>query len=277
MDAPLVAVVNNGDGLRVGSHLSRIYALGGVPILYDRSKEDEAQSVSKKQGFRRVSIDKESALDIASSLLALDGENDRFLLIYLSKSWQIRDLPDLFSLASRPIDLFIKHQPISMNEGDENRMPADQVPVNEIEIVSLSATRSGLEEFVKGGGGNCIADLPPELQVRLTPLEREVHPPTRESVTTASDLAQFFYWSLTSRHPLILLGVPGLLLFMLGYQMAGSALLTFDTLDGTSLGVALATTAITLLGVFAMMSALILYVLGKQIDKIQIGEPPRVS
>ena len=44
---------------------------------------------------------------------------------------------------------------------------------------------------------------------------------------------------------------------------------TFSELNTTSIGVTLTTIAMTLIGLFAMMVALILYIMGKQVEQIQ--------
>jgi len=51
--------------------------------------------------------------------------------------------------------------------------------------------------------------------------------------------------------------------------LSGDVLDTFQEWNQTSLGVGLAVIAITLLGLFAMMVGLILYILGKQVKQIQ--------
>ena len=43
----------------------------------------------------------------------------------------------------------------------------------------------------------------------------------------------------------------------------------FTELNSTSIGVTLVTIAMTLIGLFAMMVALILYIMGKQVARIQ--------
>ena len=44
---------------------------------------------------------------------------------------------------------------------------------------------------------------------------------------------------------------------------------TFNELNSVSIGVTLTTIAMTLVGLFAMMVALILYIMGKQVEQIQ--------
>jgi membrane-bound ClpP family serine protease len=91
----------------------------------------------------------------------------------------------------------------------------------------------------------------------------------RESLATASRFAQLFYWMLESKHPLFLFGIPGIILFVLGYRLSGNLTHIFTELNTTSIGVTLATIAMTLIGLFAMMIAIILYILGKQVKRIQ--------
>ena len=68
---------------------------------------------------------------------------------------------------------------------------------------------------------------------------------------------------------LLLFGIPGIVLFGLGYKLSGNVLDTFSELNTTSIGVTLTTIAMTLIGLFAMMVALILYIMGKQVEQIQ--------
>jgi hypothetical protein len=74
---------------------------------------------------------------------------------------------------------------------------------------------------------------------------------------------------LETRHPLLLFGIPGIVLFVLGYKLSGNVIDTFSELNTTSIGVTLTTIAMTLVGLFAMMVALILYIMGKQVEQIQ--------
>ena len=64
-------------------------------------------------------------------------------------------------------------------------------------------------------------------------------------------------------------GIPGLVLFILGYRLSGGVVDTFTELTTESLGVTFATIAMTLFGLFAMMVALMLYIMGKQVEQIQ--------
>ena len=74
---------------------------------------------------------------------------------------------------------------------------------------------------------------------------------------------------LESKHPLLLFGIPGLVLFVLGYRLSGDLGTLLQEVNSTSVGVTLVTVAMTLIGLFGMMVALILYIMGKQVERIQ--------
>jgi hypothetical protein len=66
-----------------------------------------------------------------------------------------------------------------------------------------------------------------------------------------------------------LFGIPGVVLFILGYKLSGNVIGTLEELNSTSISVTLATIAMTLIGLFGIMVALILYIMGKQVEQIQ--------
>jgi len=51
--------------------------------------------------------------------------------------------------------------------------------------------------------------------------------------------------------------------------LSGNVVDTFDELNSTSIGVTLSVIAMTMIGLFAMMVAIILYIMGKQAEQIQ--------
>ena len=107
------------------------------------------------------------------------------------------------------------------------------------------------------------------MRARFVIADQPIQLPQRESLATASRFAQLFYWMLESKHPLLLFGIPGVVLFVLGYRLSGDLATMFTELNSTSIGVTLATVAMTLIGLFAMMVAVILYIMGKQVERIQ--------
>ena len=112
-------------------------------------------------------------------------------------------------------------------------------------------------------------DISEDIRARFVKSDVPIQLPQRQSLATASRFAQLFYWMLESKHPLLLFGIPGVVLFVLGYRLSGDLASMFTELNSTSIGVSLITIAMTLIGLFAMMVALILYIMGKQVARIQ--------
>ena len=84
-----------------------------------------------------------------------------------------------------------------------------------------------------------------------------------------SGFSKLLYWMLESKHPLILFGIPGVILFWVGFQMADQLVNIGGPHDTVGVGVALAAFAATLVGVFAITASMILFVLSKQVERIQ--------
>ena len=112
-------------------------------------------------------------------------------------------------------------------------------------------------------------NFPSDFKVRVIESSGLVNLPQRESLASASRFAQLFYWMLETKHPLFLFGIPGIVLLVLGYKLSGNVVDTFSELNSVSIGVTLTTIAMTLIGLFAMMVAIILYIMGKQVEQIQ--------
>ena len=74
---------------------------------------------------------------------------------------------------------------------------------------------------------------------------------------------------LESKHPLLTFLLPGFILFVVGYQLSGNVLDTYQELNQTTLGIGMAVIAVTLIGLFSMMVGIMLYVMGKQIKQVE--------
>ena len=137
-----------------------------------------------------------------------------------------------------------------------------------LDIDHLFLSTNGLNELAKANSMTSMLNFPKDLRVRVIESVK-IKMPQRESLATASRFAQMFYWMLETKHPLFLFGIPGVVLFILGFRLSGNVVDTFNELNSVSIGVTLTTIAMTLIGLFAMMVALILYIMGKQVEQIQ--------
>jgi hypothetical protein len=136
-------------------------------------------------------------------------------------------------------------------------------------VTHLAASRFGLEALSEASPNSSPIDLPSELKVRVIPSKVPPVIQQRESLATASKFAQLFYWMIESKHPLLLFGIPGTILFIIGFKLSGNALGNFNEWNQSTVGFGLAVIAVTLIGLFSMMVGIILYIMGKQVGNIQ--------
>ena len=158
---------------------------------------------------------------------------------------------------------------IAYNNQANQELVAEELVIGSLDFDHIYVSSKGLEELAKANTMTSTLNFPSNLRVRVIESSDKIKLPQRESLATASRFAQLFYWMLETKHPLFLFGIPGLVLFILGYQLSGNVIDTFNELNSVSIGVTLTTIAMTLIGLFAMMVALILYIMGKQVEQIQ--------
>jgi hypothetical protein len=161
-------------------------------------------------------------------------------------------------------DLHIAHHA----EPKEHEQPEELV-LSHLDLRHMVLTQAGMEAMAKLSIESREGDLDEALRVRIVRASVNANINQRESLATASKFAQLFYWMLESKHPLILFGLPGVVLFILGYKLSGNIVGALEEINSTSIGVTLATIAMTLIGLFSIMVALILYIMGKQVEQIQ--------
>ena len=203
--------------------------------------------------------------NIASFILDSNLEPmDSTLVLSINDQWKLRDLPLSINRAREKWDVHFSHQ-VEMNQSDS----VDELILGSATIQHVVFTQQGMEALAYLGPLARTVDLDEQLRVRIVEAQLNVRIPQRESLATASRFAQLFYWMLETKHPLLLFGIPGSVLFILGYKLSGNVVGALEELNTTSIGVTLATIAMTLIGLFGIMVALILYIMGKQVEQIQ--------
>ena len=253
--------------LRIISLIVRAREISQEVVFFDLGSKDETIELAEEVGCPVYSLDSElSGQDLSKYILQsdLDSKNTN-LLIKVSDDWKLSDFPIVENRAKESWDIFIAFT----SEESEVIEDANQLVLNSIEFSHMVLSEKGLKELSKTSPISNALELDENLKVRVTRIQKAIRLPQRESLASASRFAQLFYWMLETRHPLLLFGIPGIVLFGLGYKLSGNVLDTFSELNTTSIGVTLTTIAMTLVGLFAMMVALILYIMGKQVEQIQ--------
>ncbi len=251
--------------LRVVSFLTRARQVTDDVVFIDLGSEDETKILVEEIGCTLLETDDNNLLNISKLLVDSNLDLvDNYLIINVNKEWSLREFPLHLNRSREGWDVYVG---LVSDSGDVDS-PSESV-LSESRFQHSSLSNTGLVELSNSPISSTAHDLSDSLRVRIVQSTALPTLPQRESLATASRFAQLFMWMIQSRHPLFLFGIPGLVLFILGYRLSGGVVDTFTELTTESLGVTFATIAMTLFGLFAMMIALMLYIMGKQVEQIQ--------
>jgi hypothetical protein len=252
--------------LRIVSIIVRAREGSDEVILLDHGSTDSTAEYAAEVGCKVLNFNHDIDVQSIASFL-LDGNLDPIdstLVLSITDQWKLQDLSLSINRAREVWDIHLSHQ---VNESETES--ADELVLSSVKLQHLVLTQEGMEALAYLGPLARAVEIDESLRVRIVPARKSVRVPQRESLATASRFAQLFYWMLESKHPLLLFGIPGSVLFILGYKLSGDVIGTLEELNSTSIGVTLATIAMTLVGLFGIMVALILYIMGKQVEQIQ--------
>ena len=251
--------------LRVVSFLTRARQVTDDVVFVDLGSEDETKILVEEIGCTLLETKENDLHNIANILIESDLDSvDNYLIINVDKEWSLREFPLHLNRSREGWDVYVG---LVSDSGSVDTPSKSVLSQSKFQHASLS--NDGLQELSNSLDSSTAHDLSDNLRVRIVQSTALPTLPQRESLATASRFAQLFMWMIQSRHPLFLFGIPGLVLFILGYRLSGGVVDTFTELTTESLGVTFATIAMTLFGLFAMMIALMLYIMGKQVEQIQ--------
>lgn len=254
--------------LRIISLLVRAQEVAEEVILIDMGSTDRTVDLANDFGCQVLNYNDDEltapklAKLIASSSIDQDYSN---LIIFVTSDWKLRELPVVVNRSRESWDIYLAFN----NSVGNQELITEELVIESLDIDHLFLSTNGLNELAKANSMTSMLNFPKDLRVRVIESVEKINMPQRESLATASRFAQMFYWMLETKHPLFLFGIPGVVLFILGFRLSGNVVDTFNELNSVSIGVTLTTIAMTLVGLFAMMVALILYIMGKQVEQIQ--------
>ena len=254
--------------LRIISLLVRAQEVAEEVILIDMGSTDRTVDLANEFGCQVLNYNDDEltapnlAKLIASSSINQDYSN---LIISVTSDWKLRELPVVVNRSRESWDIYLAFN----NSVGNQELITEELVIESLDIDHLFLSTNGLNELAKANSMTSMLNFPKDLRVRVIESVEKINMPQRESLATASRFAQMFYWMLETKHPLFLFGIPGVVLFILGFRLSGNVVDTFNELNSVSIGVTLTTIAMTLVGLFAMMVALILYIMGKQVEQIQ--------
>ena len=251
--------------LRVVSFLTRARQVTDDVVFIDLGSEDETKILVEEIGCKLLETKENDLHNISNVLVESELDPvDNYLIINVNKEWSLREFPLHLNRSREGWDVYVG----LVSDSGNVDTPSESV-LSQSKFQHASLSNEGLKELSNSLDSSTAHDLSDNLRVRIIQSTALPTLPQRESLATASRFAQLFMWMIQSRHPLFLFGIPGLVLFILGYRLSGGVVDTFTELTTESLGVTFATIAMTLFGLFAMMIALMLYIMGKQVEQIQ--------
>ncbi len=253
--------------LRIISLLVRASEVAEETVFIDLGSNDQTVDLATEFGCRTLHyVENDFTTPDLARLISNSSLGDNFanLIIHINDDWRLRELPVVVNRSREGWDIYIAY-----NNQANQELVAEELVIGSLDFDHIYVSSKGLEELAKANTMTSTLNFPSNLRVRVIESSDKIKLPQRESLATASRFAQLFYWMLETKHPLFLFGIPGLVLFILGYQLSGNVIDTFNELNSVSIGVTLTTIAMTLIGLFAMMVALILYIMGKQVEQIQ--------
>ena len=274
-----IVLVVREQALRIASAVVRAQDFSERVTVLNLVGDSETAELAKASGAEVIEHNGSTdAPSIAKALIDSSLESERTIIISLDENWKLSDMARTVGLSRQGHDVFIAFKHRKMNrKTSENRPDApidsDTYTYKDADIQFAYCSQSGLVAVAEQSIDSVPAELDSSIDLRVVELDLPAGPPPRESLASASRFAQFFYWMLESKHPLILFGVPGVVFFWVGFEMATELINFQGPHDSVSLGVALAAFAATLVGVFSLTTSLILYVLGKQVNRMPNRTP----
>jgi hypothetical protein len=262
-----VVYVGKDIELRIISLLVRGQEISQEVVFIDLGSNDSTTELAEDFGCQVLNYGEQlNACDLAKFMAKSSLESGYCnLIILITPDWKLRELPVIVNRSREGWDIYFS---FVKNEKAEKINEADLV-LAALEINHLFLSSQGLIGLANSTELSSAMNFSSDYKVRVIESSGLVNLPQRESLATASRFAQLFYWMLETKHPLFLFGIPGIVLFILGYKLSGNVVDTFSELNSISIGVTLTTIAMTLIGLFAMMVAIILYIMGKQVEQIQ--------
>lgn len=250
--------------LRLISLIVRAREVADAVMFLDLGSDDDTIELANESNCKVIDCDGEShAIAIAKSLNNCELQ-EQTLVLRINSEFRLRDLPMLVNRAREEWDVHM-----ALPARDSVIDDADTVVLSSAEPLHICFSSKGMKAMSELNSTSSALDLPQGLDVRVLLTKSRSKVTQRESLASASRMGQLFYWMLESKHPLITFLLPGFILFIVGYQLSGNVLDTYQELNQTTLGIGMAVIAVTLIGLFSMMVGIMLYIMGKQINQVE--------
>lgn len=266
-----ICFVTRNQALRIGSAVTRALEFTKNVHVIQLTIDEEEKKIANQCGANVIHhSDWSTAPEIATTLQDMIN-SEQIIVISLDDDWRLSNLPLLYTTARTAPDvlLALKMDGQNQSKDDQKIIQADAHAYSEVIIQHAICTKEGLKAISEQDRNDTPGDLPEKFRVLVIEVKSTANVSNQQSLTSISGFSRLLYWMLESRHPLILFGIPGAIMFWVGFQMADQLVDIGGPHDTVGVGVALAAFAATLIGVFAITTSMILFVLSKQVERIQ--------
>ncbi len=266
-----ICFVTRNQALRIGSAVTRALEFTKNVHVIQLTIDEDEKEIANQCGANVIHhSDWSTAPEIATTLQDMIN-SEQIIVISLDDDWRLSNLPLLYTTARTAPDvlLALKMDGQNQSKDDEKIIQADAHAYSEVIIQHAICTKEGLKAISEQDRNDTPGDLPEKFRVLVIEVKSTANVSNQQSLTSISGFSRLLYWMLESRHPLILFGIPGAIMFWVGFQMADQLVDIGGPHDTVGVGVALAAFAATLIGVFAITTSMILFVLSKQVERIQ--------
>lgn len=266
-----ICFVTRNQALRIGSAVTRALEFTKNVHVIQLTIDEEEKDIAIRCGANVMHhSDWSTAPEIASTLQDMIN-SEQIIIISLDDDWRLSNLPLLYTTARTAPDILLALKTDEQNhsKNEEKIIQADAHAYSEVIIQHAICTKEGLGAISDQDRNDTPGDLSEKFRVLVIKVKSSAKVSNQQSLTSISGFSRLLYWMLESRHPLILFGLPGAIMFWVGFQMADQLVDIGGPHDTVGVGVALAAFAATLIGVFAITTSMILFVLSKQVERIQ--------
>jgi len=267
-----ICFVTRNQSLRIGSAVTRALEFSKHVHVIQLENDELEKEIATQCGAKvHLHSDWATAPEIASTIQGMI-HSEQIIVISLDNDWRLSNLPLLYTSARTSPDvlLALKMDPANRRETpNEAILEADAHAYSEVIIQHAICSKHGLDAIANQDRNETPGDLSKQFRVLVIEVKSNAKRTNQQSLTSISGFSRLLYWMLESRHPLILFGIPGAIMFWVGFQMADQLVNIGGPHDTVGVGVALAAFAATLIGVFAITTSMILFVLSKQVERIQ--------
>ena len=266
----LVAFLCQNQDLRIASAVLAARKHVDSVLVIDQRSTDGTDKLARNAGAEVMRSSRQMKMSELLAALRDRVAGDSLLLIHLDKAWRMTELESIVTrcrTSGRDVDIVFQHNRAARRFS--NGLVLEEIGLAETELFNtLFCNEKGFAELV-GLGDEPLGRLPGSLNASMTRQQRIGDANDGIPASQQRRLINKLIWMFESRHPLLYFGIPGLMMIIASFYLLAGIIANYESIQKVHIGVAIATTVSTVLGLFSIMAALTFYILGKQLEFVQ--------